>query len=41
MAKKIKAKEIYRVGIVVKDAEAVAAQYDKYFEVDQSKKIDN
>ena len=39
MAKKIKAKEIYRVGIVVKDAEAVAAQYDKYFEVDQSKKM--
>ena len=39
MANKIKAKEIYRVGIVVKDAQAIADQYSKYFEVDESKKL--
>lgn len=37
MSQKIKAKEIYRIGIVVKDAAAVAEQYFKYFEVDESK----
>lgn len=38
MANKIKAKEIYRVGIVVKDAEAVAAQYEKIFDIDPGAK---
>jgi hypothetical protein len=37
--KKIKAKDLYRIGIVVKDAEAIAANFDKYFEVDMSKKM--
>ena len=39
MAEKIKAKSIYRIGIVVKDAEAIAAQYEKLFELDPSKKM--
>ena len=38
MAKKIKVKEIRHVGIVVKDADAVAAQYKEYFDIDWSKK---
>ena len=38
MAHKIKVKEIRHVGIVVKDADAVAAQYEKYFDIDWSKK---
>jgi hypothetical protein len=38
MNKKIKAKDLYRIGVVVKDAEAVVANFEKYFEIDVSKK---
>ena len=38
MSRKIVAKDLYRIGIVVKDAEAVAANFEKYFEVDTSRK---
>lgn len=39
MAKKIKAKSLYRIGVVVKDADATAAKFAEYFEIDESKKM--